>query len=490
MLDYAAKAVNLEVSWNYGVLPWLAEESVRYRETVEVTKKTDTIGDPRLHPYQRVGVEFLRVGERVLLADAPGLGKTVQALMALAYEKPKRTLIISTGAKWNWRREAAKWDFEPIEVADGERHMRYKLLRSHPPRVAINYHMLLTYPEILQTKWDIIIADEVHHLKNHQTNWTKKSYTLKSEQFWGLTGTPLMNNVDEIWSPLHLLDPHRFTSYWRFLDQYAILEENYAYGGKEVKGPKNVYWLNQLLAQYMLRRTKSEVLEQLPPMIPKTIDVELSDEHLALYRKVKKNLLAEIKEFGLLPSDNAATLAIRLRQAVSCPQVLGLPIKSAKTKVAVDLLEELIANGQKTIVFGYFRATCEDLRDLATAKNWPVYFTTGEVERRHRDPTIEAFKAHEGPAVLVGTIGALGEAWDIPQANNVIFMEKSWVPSDNEQAWQRAHRASTEHQIMVYSLVARKTTDVHQENVLAQKEGNITEVLFWHEMMRSLLEEG
>jgi SNF2 family DNA or RNA helicase len=154
--------------------------------------------------------------------------------------------------------------------------------------------------------------------------------------------------------------------------------------------------------------------------------------------------------------------------------------------VAVDRLSERISTGHKCIAFTWFRGLYEELAIELQKRKILTFVVDSGGSSEAVGKTIEAFKQSPEPGVLVGTIGKMGRGWDIPEADTVLFLEKSWVPSDNEQAARRAYRAITTHKVLVLSLVARKTIDVHAESVLREKTGLINEVLMWHETLRLL----
>jgi SWI/SNF-related matrix-associated actin-dependent regulator 1 of chromatin subfamily A len=465
-----------------------------------------------LYGYQHLGVSFLSGQERVLLGDDRGLGKSAQSLRAVKWQP---TLILARKVMLlKWLDEIRKWRPEWLEecnvvvLNDEEMQKKHQKLKGGPDVVIANYETLLPFPmtqngaphpqrgnpklpEIVFRKWGTIIMDEAHHFKNRQAVMTKQAYKLKAHSLFLLTANAITNSPSDLWSMLHLIDPKTFRGFWSWAETYCTIEDMYygpkqgAYPVREVTGWKDPEEVQGLLVGRYLRRTKDEVLD-LPPRTVVPIPVELSTSERNRYQLAEKKLLLELPEdeFSVIPG--ALEKSIRLRQLVACPNFFGHAIGS-KQVATVDLLESLLETENRIVVFGWFHKTLEGIHDLLWKKKiLEVDVITGDTPKDTVWEIIQNFQnvRRKSRHIILGTIASLGEGVDLYAAKTAVFVEKSYVPSDNEQAGDRLHRIGQDLPVTIYDLRAQDTVDDALEVVLARKDSMIKEVWVASEVLR------
>ena len=439
-----------------------------------------------MKPYQRVGVNFAYQAERCIIADDRGLGKTFEALATVDLAQCNKVLVVAPGyLKYGWEREVKKWTEFRAMVADGERNKRTAVIRRRDIEILIvNYEMLRQkeasggYPELSKTKWDAIIYDEAHRLKGRDSQWVEGAKRADSRYALLLTGNPIANRPDEIWQLLNILYPRKFTSYWAFVEYYCNVVDTFF--GKEIQGVNRAH-LAQLqfsLQPIMIRRLKADVAPWLPQKISKVIEVELEGKQKSFYKRAEKEMVLELKDGGLEVIDTIVALNIRLQQALANPCIIGGPDESIIEKTALELIQDLFSSGEKKIIVGmWFTQAVKHFSDILTKhkiKHWSV---TGEVAGHKRDAIVEEFKTCEQPCILLGGIKAMSEGINADECDHIIYMDKSWVPLDNEQLEDRIHRMTSTRIKNYYHIVVRGTISADREEVLAEKAEMIDEVL-------------
>lgn len=450
---------------------------------------------------------------RAVIADDQGLGKTIQALTAVAEHQTKRgaaketstgygtgdkpkLIVCPTSAKGVWAREIERWlGDEPVQIIDGTtkaaRHRQLSEAATGATWVIVNYEQLRTTKEkrklrnggmkqveamkeplFENVEWLAVIADEAHRIKNRKAAQTRGLYRIEAPIMLALTGTPIMNSPDELWSLLHWLFKKEYTSYWRFYEQYVDYIEGYF--GKVITGVRNPDALRFELNKRLYRRTKDQVLD-LPEKQRIFVPVELSAKQRKLYSEAEQGLwveieqaiakgdksaerLAEAAESGknIFAIPNAAARTVRLRQILSSPALLGGDDDSAK----LDAVEtNILDNAHKQhVVFCEFVETCSLLAERLKRKGLKAEVYTGETEEHHRTRLEDEFQRGQID-VLIGTIGAMRESITLTASNTEHFVERAWVPGWNHQAEDRCHRIGQSKTVTIYIYVAQDTVD-------------------------------
>ena len=469
---------------------WFEQRQAQARELVQAAMAEDANVDLPyagiLKPYQRVAVDFARKAKRCIIADDRGLGKTLEAIAATDIPRNNQVLVVAPSyLKYSWEREIKKWTQYKGLVADGERSSREQTIRRKDAEyIIVNYEMLREstevggYPELLQEKWDAVIFDEAHRLKGRDSQWTLGAKKLQSEMLLLLTGNPISNQPAELWQLLNLIDPRRFTSFWAFVEYYCIVYDTFF--GKEIAGVNKATLphLQFTLQPLMIRRLKEDVAPWLPKKIDHYIEVKLEGAQKTFYERVEKDMVIEMVNGGLEVIDSIIAQSIRLQQAIANPAILGGPNQSVVEDTALELVQDLLAsNEQKVIVGTWYRLAAEMFRERLEKNGIRCWVITGDVAGHKRDAIVNAFKESEEPCVLVGTIRAMSEGINVDECDSIIYMDKSWVPLDNEQFADRIHRMTSTRTKNYYHIVVRDTQSMDREEALLEKTEIIDEVL-------------
>src|SRR5688500_3167335 len=306
-----------------------------------------------LRDYQVEGIDFLVRRGRAILADEQGVGKTVQALVAARRLVPDgRILVVSPkSAAGVWIAEAKKWIGEEAKSYQGTTRS-YEVLDKHP-MVITNYSLL---GEVFKRvpHWNLIIFDEAHKLRNWRPLSKKSTYrdlTNGSSTYkFFRPGSPIFSNAGDLWPLLHQIRPDLFRSYWKFIEEWCVLDHN-GYG-IVILGTKNARTLNASLKKHgmMIRRLKKDVMPELPPKTRMEWPLEMTPKQAKDYRKLADDLLLELEDYNLTVPNKIA-LVMRLRQLLVSPRLLGLDYDGAAVEA---LREELSESNDSSIIFTPF----------------------------------------------------------------------------------------------------------------------------------------
>ncbi|MCW6510094.1 DEAD/DEAH box helicase [Lichenifustis flavocetrariae] len=429
-----------------------------------------------LRPYQQQGVSwlaFLRdVGLGGVLADDMGLGKTVQALALLAMEKAEGRLdrpalvVAPTSLMANWRREAERFvpDLRVLVLHGFDR-------KTHFDAIGTSDLVLTTYPLIgrdhgvlNQTSWHMLILDEAQTIKNPEATTTKLIGTLDARHRFCLSGTPLENNLGELWSlfsfvlPGFLGDRTSFTRQWR-----TPIEK----GGDSARARM----LARRIKPFLLRRTKEEVASDLPAKTEIIERVEFGQAQRDIYEAVRLSMHALVQEAiaskGFARSQIVILDALlKMRQASCDPRLLKPTPKaagragSAKLERLEELLRDLLAEKRRILIFSQFTSMLALIRLRLDISGTPYVILTGQT--RDRDAVVRAFQEGEVPVFLV-SLKAGGTGLNLTAADTVILYDPWWNPAVEDQAIDRAHRIGQDKPVFVHKLVASGTIEEKME---------------------------
>lgn len=409
----------------------------------------------KLYPYQQEGVNFLGTRTRALLCDAPGLGKTAQAIVAAEKLEAERVLVVCPNVvKWQWEQEIQRWQegCGSVEVCGQGREGVEEFLAGVAECSAtwnvIHWSALRMLPDWFfsdRAFWDILISDEIHYACNRKAQRTEALKRIKATYKWGLGATPYRNWVDDLWSILNWLDKKQWSSYWRFFNNHLVyVDTEY---GRDIMGERNMDELSDALSGIVLRRTKAEVAQWLPPLTKTLIPVELSTDQRSSYearRTEARILLGNDTEHFILNPLQRTTL---LRQATSETRALA----------AVELFDTLNA---PAIIFTYFKDTAMQI-DFALAarghRSFAITGTTPDATRVHY--LVNWRNSRSKPAALVVTLGVGGVGLSLDEADVVIFAGMSWSSVEMEQALERIHRVTSTRPKHAYYIACKNTLD-------------------------------
>ncbi len=465
-----------------------------HARALEIQKEFDDIkassdqpydGKLPLYDFQRKGAMFLRSMPHALLADVPGLGKSIQSLAAT--EKAGQVVIFCPATlKYSWKAEIDKWlPNEDVVVIDGNKKQRSEQwinglegfyrnrIKVIPKYVIANYELLLHDIEILEAhKYRVIICDEATRISNPNAITTTNLKKLKSLKRIALTGTPISNKPDDIWSIIDWLIPRYLGSYYQFKAKYCVVEEDWGANGNysKVSGYKNLDKLAEKVDRFMLRRTKEEVFDDFPPKTIENIVFELSDTEKDLYTSIKEQLYKEVKELSELDTRTLSIIPVkmlRLKQCTGHTSLVGAE-KSESTKLATlkEIIKPIIASGEKIIVFTQFAEMLHIIVD--ELKAYLPFGIYGDVDSQSRMQRVKEFNEAKGGQIIVMTeAGAYG--LNMQSASYVIHYDAPWSIAKLQQREDRAHRIGNNKPVTVYNLIARNTIDEYILKLLARK---------------------
>ena len=453
----------------------------------------DVVKHPLL-PYQRTGMLHLAFGERALLADEMGLGKTVQAIAAcelLARRQGiSRVLVVCPASlKAEWEEQIAKFTDRGAQLVFGARPQRLAAYRKPAFFNIVNYEQVLSDAQEVNTILapDVVVLDEAQRIKNWHTKTARQVKLLRSPYAFVLTGTPIENRIEELYSIVQYLDPELVGPLFRFNREFYELDER----GRPVDY-KNLGELKRRVATVMLRRRKSEVESELPGRTVKTYFVPLVGEQKLRYdeyRAPAARLIHLAKKRPLTPAefDRLMMLFACMRMVCDTPAILDpacriSPKLEELERILGDLLEE---PDRKIIVFSEWERMLELVRELAAEMGVETAWHTGSVPQQRRRAEILRFKQDPACRLFLSTdSGSLG--LNLQVASAVVNVDLPWNPAKLEQRIARAWRKHQTRSVTVVNLVCEQSIEHGIMFVLAQKQALADGLLDGHGDIASL----
>ena len=431
-----------------------------------------------LFPYQRDGLLHLVSAGRALLADDMGLGKTIQAIGACellrARAEATRILVVTVASlKHQWAREIERFTGERAVVVSGGAPARRRALQSDAPYRILNYE--LTWRELSQLQSleaDVVIYDEAQRAKNFRTKTATTLRSIPARFVFVLTGTPVENRLDDLYSLLQLIDPAVLGPLWRF--NFAFHQQNQK--GK-IFGYKNLSALRDRIAPVVLRRRKEEVLTQLPPLTEQTRYTPLSKEQRELeagYRADAAILLALAERRPLTEEEHKRLMMLLLKARQAC-SALELCDRKRATKPSpkldefAALISEIVAQGSsKVLVFSEWVEMLKLSAARLDALGIGHAVLHGGVPADKRPALLDRFRETADLRVLLST-DAGGVGLNLQVANYVVHLDLPWNPARLDQRTARAHRLGQTRGVCVTYLCAEEGIERGIEGTLAGK---------------------
>lgn len=512
-----------------------------------------------IRPFQMTCTKFIVSAffgglHGVLVADQMGLGKTLEAEAALDLiqssvdyddemaeriktwntmsqkERQAVLVVVPNSIKVTTRTEYAKWnDKRLVTIIDGPPAIRDNIARiahSNGLTLVVNYETLSRTPALQELVWPIVVLDEAHSFGNEksQTFELVERICRKAGFVLPMTGTPINNKPDEYWAILHMLTlkgkyAGKFDAKWRFIDEYC-----YKYGTKtSFQGKHAIERLTKAVANMVIRRRKDEVELELPDKVREVRYVQMGDAQRQVYDQMRDQFYVmlqqdegDIKFDGAtLENDEAMSVnnplahMTRLRQIALYPK--GVKIKredgtefvldcneSAKMDEAMVVLEELIENDEKCLVFATTNAGLFELQNRIKARNWtfnnqPIETAAlvGGVNPYKKNEIVNDFNDPQSPLrIVVGNIKAMGIGLNLQGAcSNAIFLDLWWSPGKNEQAEDRLHRGGQKSAVTIHIMQAEDCIDAFIAQKLDEKQNMIDGVMNRKEL-RQAIEDG
>ena len=455
----------------------------------------------KLRPYQKEGFHFLchlshlKLGG--ILADDMGLGKTLQALCWITWQlekarknakRPVSTLVVCPASVLhNWRRETEK--FVPhLKILVLERGVARHQLRKQIPQhdlIITNYAILRRDFEALQKfPFGAVILDEAQYIKNPTAQVTKSAKQLRAKQRLALTGTPLENRLLDLWSIVDFAQPGYLGDQSQFTETYEPRGEN-ADGCRKIARKR----LSAKLRPLMLRRLKKQVAQDLPERIDERRDCDLTEEQRKLYlaelRRSREQIFESLKQKGLAKSKLHVLAALtRLRQICCHPRLVGSDAGSGKTDTLIELLEPLLAEGQKVLLFSQFVQMLQILDQECKTRGMPTYLLTGQT--KNRMAAVNAFQQAPEASIFLLSLRAAGTGLNLTTASYVVLYDPWWNPAVEAQAIDRSHRIGQTRTVNAYRLISPGTVEEKIWELQQRKARTISDVLGEEGFARSL----
>lgn len=425
----------------------------------------------KLQPYQVTGVQWLRdifeLGLGGILADDMGLGKTVTSLAFLESLRIEERMgsclvLVPTSLTFNWISEAARFTPEiPVSMfSSREPEATLDFVQSRPASLVIcTYGLLQENSELFQqVQWNTIIFDEAQNLKNITTKRTTAARKLRSDFKLALTGTPLENHYGEFYSLFDLIVPGALGDLPSFREVYVNPERVLR---------EDLDFLKLKTKPLLLRRTKAQVMNELPPKVETTIKLPFEDEQKRIYRDIASAYNQQIKtaiaEQGEAKTQlQMLTALLRLRQACSDPSAIpGVKYSGEPPKITtlIEALQEVTEGGASALVFTQFLATYERIRQSLAKAKIPFYDINGSDSRLAREKKLQGFQEDSRGAVMLMTLKTGGVGLNLTKASYIFHIEPWWNPAVENQATDRAHRIGQKSMVQVYRYLIRESVE-------------------------------
>lgn len=441
-------------------------------EEIEIPELDIPGFDGELWDFQKVGVSTLIHKKRFFLNDEMGLGKTIQALCVLAYKDKFPALVVApNNAKHAWKRQLDK--FFPMlsyAIVGNNARERQEALESDADITICHYEALRLedMEELLEREWEYLIADEFHRIKTPSAKQTKAFHQLKANRKIFMSGTPMLNGrIEELWSPFKAMYPEKFSTFGMFEKRYCVVKKG------KVVGYRNLTEVKSFLQNRSLRRRKSQILADLPETVRMVRYVDLTPEQRRLYNEIRDEMLLWLDDGTKKSINNVMARITRLKQACFSPELYGGSKTSTKMVELKSIVEELVANDEKAIIFSQWsKATRIIERELAEYN--PAY-VDGSVPVKKRPAQEDKFNNDPECKLYIGTIGANRESITLNAATYVIFTDVDWVPGNNDQALNRSAAGGLRgldvqvDKVHVIELQARDTYEEYIEWLLDSK---------------------
>lgn len=424
-----------------------------------------------LRDYQVSGFEFFKTLSDYqfggILADEMGLGKTIQTIAFLLSNKDKKSIVITpTALIYNWKNELEK--FAPtlkVGLLHAAKSEREKILDTID-----NYDVILTtyttykndIDKYKNINFDYCIIDEAQNIKNPDAIITKAIKNVNAKVRFALTGTPIENNLMELWSIFDFIMPGYLYNKSKFKSIF-------------VNNDKNIIELKNLIKPFILRRTKKEVITELPDKIEQKIIIDLEKEHKRAYKGYVNLITRKIKENN---QDNITVFSYltKLRQLCLSPELMvkNYQGKNSKLDVLINIIND--SSDEKILVFSQFTKVLEVIGKRLNEENISYSYLDGKTSAKDRVKLVEEFNTNNNKVFLI-SLKAGGTGLNLTSANIVVHFDPWWNPAVEDQASDRAHRIGQKNVVNVIKLIAKDTAEERVINLQETKKELIEDVI-------------
>ena len=415
-----------------------------------------------LRPYQLEGFQWMMRlgawGAGACLADDMGLGKTVQTIaFLLAHASDGPALVIAPASVVpNWRAELGRFAPTLNSYNVGEYYARERLVAEAQPGdvLVATYGIVLPMAEMLASrKWDTVVLDEAHNIKNRGTKTSAAIMRIDAEHRIILTGTPVQNHLGELWNLFQFINPGLLGTYEHFNQKFIMPIESFQDDERQRQ-------LQTLVAPFMLRRTKQAVVQELPEKTEITLSVELTDDEMAFYEVIRREAEERFREEGNQLSVNALAELTRLRRTACSAELTDATWTAGSSKVNafMELTQDIVEGGHSVLVFSQFTSFLNIVRRTLDEARLPYLYLDGSLTIRQREQLVADFQKGKRPIFLI-SLKAGGVGLNLTAANYVIHLDPWWNPAIEQQATDRAYRIGQKQAVTVYHLVSHHTIE-------------------------------
>lgn len=423
-----------------------------------------------LRPYQLKGfswmVHLYKQGFGGCLADDMGLGKTLQTLTLLQYiykpsapKQPATLIVVPTSLLHNWRREAKR--FTGLSMA--EYNNTVVIDKERPEKFFGHFHLIFTTYGMMRNnidtlcsyRFEYIVLDESQNIKNSESLTFRSAIQLQSKHRLVLTGTPIENSLKDLWAQFHFIQPNLLGTESAFQKQFIMPIRQ---GNTRIQ-----VQLQQLIAPFILRRSKKEVAPELPELTEETIYCDMTEEQNTYYEQEKNSLrnilLQHSQSTNRLHSFSVLNGILRLRQ-LSCHPQLILPDytgTSGKTAQIIETFDTLQSEGHKVLIFSSFVRHLELLAEAFRERSWKYALLTGATNNRPSE--IAHFTEQKDVQAFLISLKAGGVGLNLTQADYVFIIDPWWNPAAESQAIARAHRIGQDKQVIAYRFITQNSIE-------------------------------
>ena len=528
---------------------WASDVKLNFVEPAMALRNLEVLpdgeGDQDLFPHQRAGVKFLATAKRALLADEPGLGKTAQAIRGIKAIKDSgedvfpALIVCPNTLKKNWEREFKRWWPEvKVQVIKGTPIQRRKQFEEENVDVyVINWESLRTHSrlsgygsialarcpeckghdervtinkcevherELNKIDFKAVVADEMHRSKDPKSKQTRALWAASGESKirFALTGTPIANNVLDLWAILHWISPENWPSKTKWIDRMVNTMLN-AFGGMMVLGlkPEMETEFHSTVDPHMRRMLKANVLPWLPPVINERRDVEMSTKQKKAYEQMRDHMIAELEDSGPVVAPSVLTQTTRLHQFASSYAEMVLDEATGDQRAIlsdpsckIDALMDDISNGDfgddSVAVCAVSRQLLELLSARLEKAKIPHGMITGAQDEDERQRAIDDFQSGRTKWILF-TDKAGGVGVTLTAARQLVMLQRPWSLVDHKQALDRVHRIGSEihDSILIIDYVTEGTIEERVIQVLESKAENFEQIVHDKSRLLQLLKD-
>ncbi|EJW89798.1 SNF2 family helicase [gut metagenome] len=431
-------------------------------ESKNLQAKVPTQLKATLREYQVEGFQWIarlnNWGAGACLADDMGLGKTLQSIAYLLYKgKEGPSLVVAPASVVpNWKKELQR--FAPslhVHTLNESEDRESCLTKAKKMDIILSsYGLLISESKQFVSKhWNVVCLDEAHTIKNRSTKTSGCVMQLQAEHRLILTGTPIQNHLGELWNLFQFINPGLLGSYEHFQQKFILpIEQDH--------DKQRQLQLNRIVHPFMLRRTKQEVVEELPDKEEITVPVELSDEEMAVYEVIRQRAKELIEEGG--EQVNVVTLSeiTRLRLAACCASLTEKKWKGKCSKIEklLELMAELKEGGNRALIFSQFTSFFTLIRKALDKAGENYLYLDGSVPVKQREKLVQEFQEGDCPFFLI-SLKAGGLGLNLTGANYIIHLDPWWNPAIEQQATDRAYRIGQTQKVTAYHLISSHTIE-------------------------------